>query len=132
MKFIKSIGASISNTGRAISTSINNTKASVNKSVKAFVTSLKPTYSVEVDIYHFIPGLPVNKQTSRQDFGKGEIDSAKALFEKAVAKNKELKLVPSEVKLIKGKSKVIAKQPLGPVDQMAHMHKKHKKMKFHA
>lgn len=132
IKIFKSIGTGISNTGKAISNSITATKNNVDKNVKAFVLSLKPTYSVEVDIYAFIPGIAVEKQTTRHDFGKGELEPAKAFFEKVVAKNKEMKLVPSEVKLIKGKKKVMMNQPLGPVDQMSHMHKKHKKMKLSA
>jgi hypothetical protein len=86
-----------------------------------FIKSFKPTYSVSAVTYFVIPGVPVNKNISRHDFGKGEYEKAKEFYDKVVKKTKELGFSPAEVHLIKGKSNVIEKQQFGPLAQIQNL-----------
>ncbi|WP_375579351.1 hypothetical protein ABWH96_20490 [Marivirga tractuosa] len=91
---------------------------SIKKSVQGFITSLKPTYAVEVDLYHVIPGVPVKSNKERHDFDKGEFQQAKTFFDGAIVKTSDLKLAPAEIKLIKGKKKVLEFKHFGPVNDI--------------
>lgn len=84
-----------------------------------FLRSFKPTYAVSAVTYFVIPGVPVNKNVSRHDFGKGEYEKAKEFYEKVVKKTQELGFSPAEVHLIKGKNSIIQKQVFGPVAEVS-------------
>ncbi|WKV12331.1 hypothetical protein [Marivirga harenae] len=91
---------------------------SIKKSVQDFIISLKPTYAVEVDLYHVIPGVPVKSNKERHDFDKGEFQQAKTFFDEAIVKTSDLKLAPAEIKLIKGRKKVLEFKHFGPVNDI--------------
>ncbi len=91
------------------------------KSWKKFINSFRPSYNVDVTLYHFIPGMPVKANKTRHAFNKGEFDEAKLFFEKASSKTKDVKVAPVEINLIKGKSKVISRRYFGPVKALKQM-----------
>ncbi|MFY0687270.1 MAG: hypothetical protein JXQ90_08900 [Cyclobacteriaceae bacterium] len=90
-------------------------------SINAFFTSFKPTYSVSAITYFVVPGIPINKNVNRHEFGKGEYDRAKEFYSKVVQKTKDIGFAPAEVQLIKGKKTVIEQQQFGPVSQLQDM-----------
>lgn len=99
-------------------------KKKIDKGVNNFITSLKPSYAVEVDIYHVIPGVPVNSHSDRHQFGKGELTAAKGFYDKVILKTAEMKVAPAEVKLIKGKKKVVDRKHFGPIAELNKLKKK--------
>ncbi len=87
-----------------------------------FLNSFKPTYSVTVRLYHVIPNYPeVQSFSDREDFGKGEYQKAKLYYDRVVRKNIEHKVMPVEVKLIKGKKTVMESRNFGPVDTVKNL-----------
>ena len=68
-------------------------------------------------MYQVIPGRPVEKNEQVFKFDKGEKEEAEAYFQKVVAQTAEMKLVPSEILLLKGRRKV-ARKTFGPVDDV--------------
>lgn len=88
------------------------------KYFKEFITSLKPAYAVEVTIYHLIPGQKVSAHSEKHQFEKGEYDKARDFYQKVLKKNAEIKLVPAEVKLIRGTKRVKERMLFGPVEEL--------------
>ena len=86
-----------------------------------FLTSFKPTYSVSAITYFVVPGIPVNKNVSRHDFGKGQYEEAKEFYNKVVKRTKDIGFSPAAIQLVKGKKTVIEQQQLGPVDTVESM-----------
>lgn len=81
-----------------------------------FFKIFQPRYSVVVNMYHVLPGSPVQKYSHKHDFGKGELDMAQSFFNNVVAKHTQLGFPNTEIHLIKGKKKVIDGRNYGPVD----------------
>jgi hypothetical protein len=69
-------------------------------------------------MYHVIPGVPVTSNNERHDFEKGEFERAKSFFDKAIVTTSDLKLAPEEIKLIRGKKKVLEFKHFGPVEDI--------------
>jgi hypothetical protein len=65
-----------------------------------------------------VPGVPVNKNINKHDFGKGQYEEAKEFYNKVVKRTKDLGFSPAEVHLIKGKNTLLEQQKFGPVDQI--------------
>lgn len=80
------------------------------------IKMFQPRYSVVVNMYHVIPGNPIQKHSHRHEFDKGEIDKASMFFHKVVRRHSELGFPNTEVQLIKGKKSVIQAKNYGPVD----------------
>ncbi len=91
------------------------------KSWRKFINSFRPSYNVDVTMYHFIPGMPVKANKTRHSFNKGEFDEAKSFFEKASDKTKDVNVAPVEINLVKGKKKVISRRYFGPVKALKQM-----------
>ena len=87
-------------------------------SVNNFLRTLKPTYTVNAITYFVIPGVPLQKNVSKHDFGKGELEKAKGFFNEVIGKTKELGLAPVDIQLVKGKKSIIEQVKIGPVDQV--------------
>ena len=47
------------------------------KNWRKFINSIKPSYKVDVTMYHFIPGMPVKADKTRHSFKKGQFEEAK-------------------------------------------------------
>ena len=77
------------------------------KAWNKFVATFKPRYTVIFTMYHVIPGLPVKRNATRHEFGKGAYNEAKSFYEKVVSKTLEVKLAPTEIILLKGKKKIL-------------------------
>jgi hypothetical protein len=82
---------------------------------KNFIKAFKPTYNVDVTMYHFIPGMPVKSERIRHSFRKGELVAAQEFFEKASEKTRSHNIAPVEINLVKGKRRVISSRQFGPV-----------------
>ncbi len=80
-----------------------------------FINSFKPSYNVDVTLYHFIPGMPVKANRTRHEFKKGEFEEAKTFFDRASAKTKDANVAPVEISLVKGKSRIVSSRLFGPV-----------------
>lgn len=100
---------------------ISATNGRVKTAANNFVKTFKPSYSVVVTMYHVIPGLPVKRNATKHEFGKGSYNTAVNFFEKVVDKTKEIKLAPAEIHLVKGKKKVVQKVYFGPVPELKKM-----------
>ena len=97
---------------------------SIDSSYKSFVKQFKPRYSVVVNMYHVIPGIPVQHQTFAEQFDKGELDEASKYFRKVVVKHGELGFPNTEIQLVKGKKTVLDAKKFGPVDMVKTMNVK--------
>ncbi|MGF1637672.1 MAG: hypothetical protein ACFCUU_11415 [Cyclobacteriaceae bacterium] len=93
----------------------------VSNTGKAVVRTFKPRYAVSFTMYNVIPGVPVEGNTTLHQFGKGEINEARNLFEKIVHKTSEIRLAPVEVHLIKGKKQILQAKQFGPVNELKHL-----------
>jgi hypothetical protein len=82
---------------------------------KNFIKAFKPTYNVDVTMYHFIPGMPVKSEKTRHSFKKGELVAAQEFFEKASEKTRAHSIAPVEINLVKGRRRVISSRHFGPV-----------------
>jgi hypothetical protein len=91
------------------------------KAIDNFITSFKPTYSVSAITYFVVPGIPVNKNVSKHDFGKGQYEEAREFYDKVVKKTKDLGLSPAEIHLVKGKKTILEQQQIGNVDAVQNM-----------
>lgn len=91
------------------------------KNWRKFITSLKPSYKVDVTMYHFIPGMPVKAEKTRHSFKKGEFDEAKLFFEQASAKTKDHNIAPVEINLVRGRRRVVTSRHFGPVKNLKQM-----------
>ena len=108
---------SIQNLSNSVKSSIDSVKTSYNN----FITSFKPTYSVSAITYFVVPGLPVNKNISKHDFGKGQYEEAKTFYSMVIKKTKDLGFSPAEIQLIKGKKNVIEQEQIGPLSSLEGM-----------
>lgn len=88
---------------------------------RKFITSLKPSYNVDVTMYHFIPGMPVKANRTRHSFKKGEFDEAKSFFDRASEKTKDINIAPVEISLIRGKRRIVSSRYFGPVKALKQM-----------
>lgn len=91
------------------------------KNWRKFINSFKPSYNVDVTMYHFIPGMPVKANRTRHSFKKGEFEEAKLFFDKASAKTKSHNIAPVEINLVKGKRRVVTSRQFGPVHNLKQM-----------
>ncbi|MFY0605802.1 MAG: hypothetical protein JXR10_03745 [Cyclobacteriaceae bacterium] len=80
------------------------------------IKMFQPRYAVVVNMYHVVPGIPVQKHAHRQEFDRGEVDQASIFFQKVVKKHSTLGFPNTEVQLIKGKNTVMQTKNYGPVD----------------
>ena len=91
------------------------------KQWRSFVKNFKPSYKVDVTMYHFVPGMPVKAQKTRHAFEKGAFEQAKEFFETASAKTKNHNVAPVEISLVKGRRKVVSSRYFGPVKALKQM-----------
>jgi len=91
------------------------------KNWRNFIKSLKPSYKVDVTMYHFIPGMPVKAEKTRHAFKKGEFNEAKLFFEQASEKTKNYNIAPVEINLVRGKRRVIYSRNFGPIKNLKQM-----------
>ena len=91
------------------------------KNWRNFINSFKPSYNVDVTMYHFIPGMPVKENKTRHSFKKGEFEEAKLFFDKASAKTKDHNIAPVEINLVRGRRKVVTSRQFGPVQNLKQM-----------
>lgn len=80
------------------------------------IKMFQPKYSVVVNMYHVIPGTPVQKFAHKQEFDKGELDAASMFYAKVVQKHNSLGFPNTEIQLIKGRKTVLQSRSYGPVD----------------
>lgn len=85
---------------------------------KNFIRIFKPTYNVDVTMYHFIPGMPVKSERTRHAFKKGEFVKAKEFFEQASEKTRIHSIAPVEISLVKGRRRIINSRHFGPVKSL--------------
>lgn len=85
------------------------------------IKMFQPRYSVVVNMYHVIPGNPVQKYVHRQEFDRGELDHASMFYTKVVRKHSELGFPNTEIQLVKGKHTVIQAKNYGPVDMIKNL-----------
>ena len=88
---------------------------------KAFFKTFKPSYNVDVTMYHFIPGMPVKAQKTRHPFRKGELLEASAFFDQASEKTLQHQVAPVEIALVCGRKRVIKTRHFGPVKALKMM-----------
>lgn len=81
-----------------------------------FLKSFQPKYTVLVNMYHVIPGNPVQKVSHKHEFGKGELSAARMFYDKVVRRHTQLGFPNTEIHLIKGKKKILQMKNYGPVD----------------
>lgn len=87
-----------------------------------FLKNFQPSYSVTVNMYHVIPGNPVQKFKHQHDFGKGELDQAKRFYDKVISNHTQLGgFTNTEISLIKGKKTLVQLKNYGPVDMVKGM-----------
>jgi len=91
------------------------------KNWRKFINSLKPSYKVDVTMYHFIPGMPVKANKTRHTFKKGEIEAAKLFFEQVSNKTKDHNIAPVEINLVRGKRRVVTSRHFGPINNLKQM-----------
>ena len=91
------------------------------QSWRNFIKSFRPSYNVDVTMYHFIPGMPVKANITRHSFNKGEFVEAQSFFNQASEKTKDVNVAPVEISLIKGKRKVVSSRHFGPVKALKQM-----------
>ena len=91
------------------------------KNWRKFIKNFKPSYKVDVTMYHFIPGMPVKAEKTRHSFNKGELDEAKLFFESASKKTSEHNIAPVEINLVKGRRRVVTSRHFGPVKELKQM-----------
>jgi hypothetical protein len=91
------------------------------KNWRKFINSLKPSYKVDVTMYHFIPGMPVKAEKTRHSFKKGQLDEATMFFESASQKTKYHNIAPVEINLVKGRRRVMTSRQFGPVKALKQM-----------
>ena len=91
------------------------------KNWKKFVNSFKPSYKVDVTVYHFIPGMPVKENKTRHSFKKGAFKEAKLFFDQASAKTKDHNIAPVEINLVRGRRKIVTSCHFGPVKNLKQM-----------
>ena len=91
------------------------------KNWRKFINSFKPSYKVDVTMYHFIPGMPVKANRTRHSFRKGEFEEAKLFFEQASAKTKDHNIAPVEINLVRGRRRVVTSRHFGPVNNLKQM-----------
>jgi len=91
------------------------------KNWRKFINSLKPSYKVDVTMYHFIPGMPVKANKTRHTFKKGEIEEAKLFFEQVSNKTKDHNIAPVEINLVRGKRRVVTSRHFGPINNLKQM-----------
>lgn len=95
--------------------------SSVQRSIDKFLLNFKPTYKVSAITYFFLPGIPVNKNISDHQFGKGEYIEAKEFYHKVIRKTEQLGISPAEIVLIKGKKTIVEKKVIGPLEQLKNL-----------
>jgi hypothetical protein len=95
--------------------------SSLQSSIDKFLLNFKPTYKVSAVTYFFLPGIPVNKNISEHEFGKGEYIEAKEFYHKVIRKTESIGISPAEILLIKGKKKVLEKKVIGPLAQLKNL-----------
>jgi len=88
------------------------------------VKMFQPKYSVVVNMYHVIPGNPIQKVEHKHEFDKGALDEATMYFTKIVRKHSELGFPNTEVQLVKGRKTVIQTKKYGPVDLVKNLNVK--------
>ena len=93
----------------------------IEKKWRKFITAFKPTYKVDITMYHFIPGMPVKANRTRHSFKKGEFEAAKLFFQNASEKTRDVNMAPVEIDLVRGKRKVISRRHFGPVKKLKQM-----------
>ena len=91
------------------------------KNWRKFINSLKPSYKVDVTMYHFIPGMPVKANKTRHTFKKGQIEEAKLFFEQVSSKTKDHNIAPVEINLVRGKRRVVTSRHFGPINNLKQM-----------
>ena len=91
------------------------------KNWRKFINSFKPSYNVDVTMYHFIPGMPVKANRTRHSFKKGQFNEAKSFYDKASEKTRDTNVAPVEINLIRGKRWVVSKRHFGPVKALKQM-----------
>lgn len=91
---------------------------SIDRGYQQFVKQFKPRYSVIVNMYHVLPGIPVQKHQHKQVFDKGELDRASMFFTKVIRKHSQLGFPNTEILLIKGKKTVLQTKTYGPVEMV--------------
>jgi len=91
------------------------------KNWRKFIKTFRPSYKVDVTMYHFIPGMPVKANKTRHSFKKGEFEEAKLFFEQASAKTKDHNIAPVEINLVKGRRRVLTSRQFGPVNNLKQM-----------
>ena len=91
------------------------------KNWRKFINSFKPSYKVDVTMYHFIPGMPVKADKTSHSFKKGEFKEAKLFFDRASAKTKYHNIAPVEISLVRGKRRVVNSRHFGPVNNLKQM-----------
>jgi hypothetical protein len=91
------------------------------KKWRKFMKNFKPSYKVDVTMYHFIPGMPVKAEKIIHAFNKGEFEEAKIFFDKASRKTKDHNVAPVEINLVRGKRRVITTRHFGPVKTLKQM-----------
>lgn len=80
------------------------------------IKMFQPKYSVVVNMYHVIPGIPIQKHAHRHEFDRGEFDRASMFFHKVVKRHTELGFPNTEVQLVKGKKTIVQAKNYGPVE----------------
>lgn len=90
-------------------------------SIKPFIDTFKPSYNVDVTMYHFIPGFPVKAKRTRHSFKKGEFEEAKSFYDKASKKTRDTKVAPVEISLVRGKRRVVSRRLFDPVKALEKM-----------
>ena len=91
------------------------------KSWIKFSKNFKPSYKVDVTMYHFIPGMPVKAEKTRHAFKKGQLDEAKTFFESASQRTQDHNIAPVEINLVKGRRRVVTSRHFGPVKALKQM-----------
>lgn len=91
------------------------------KAIADFFKLFQPKYSVVVNMYHVIPGVPVQKQSHIQEFGNGEETAASSYYHKVIRRHNQLGFPNTEIQLIKGKKTVIETKTYGPVSVVKSM-----------
>lgn len=87
-----------------------------------FIKSFQPKYSVVVNMYHVIPGFPVQKHAHVHHFGNGELEEAQRFYDKVTLKHTQLGgFANTEVNLVKGKKTLIQAKKYGPVDMVKNL-----------
>ena len=93
----------------------------IEKKWRKFINSLKPSYNVDVTMYHFIPGFPVKANRTRHSFKRGEFEKAKSFFDKASEKTRNANVAPVKISLVRGKRRIVSIRHFGPVKALEQM-----------